>query len=606
MDPFLALLLALAATTAADADNSWWGDDQLDQLRRKLGLWPIHNIGPGGVSRRLQWIESQFGVQAAVWAMRAAQLMTAPYPNYRFYDEVSPFLPWLAWRLSKGDAPDLTRVLEAPNFWVSEPVEPAGHKEVAYGKDQAWSDLHRLFTWFQRAQPDLFKLTWEQAQEAERRWYEKSQVYPKSWDLKEQPEVVWRDDIREDEDGDWIAIRIEDNYSDKMTFLRMFHADQRAGVYGRSLYVLLDPDREPHAAVLERNGRPQQILCEALQDWDVDPSDDTISRLYAFMIKEWPYVGNWPPPEGPLMAFAMIGSDDNKVIKLLEECPEILGDGEYGIGSYLSDRAGEWFSYNVVDHWARLANAEPDHFDDLYAEIAASQTPSIALIKWMHTGEWDHDLTRKELKDYEEKLPEVLHQYTVSYNQGDDADLTETHQGEYDRVLPWELKVWDIYRHPKGPELEVKFQGFVIYSPEDLAWDVSVQYAVCFKPDPKDSSTWAKTENFDNFKFIEIVDRNNAWGSESRTINEQAIGETRLYRGPFKNLTTTHSLDHALRDLWETFSEVLEDVYLENEDDEEDTTAEEAMERYFPSKEFLEPSEDIEIQDVFESLELLH
>jgi len=206
VNPFLILLMGLGATVGADAHGEWRKRQRMDDLRRKLGLWEQSpTYFKGSIANRLNWIESQFGLRAAIWAREAAVLSVAPLGFFKSHDDtgIAPFLPWLAWRLVNGDKPELVAVLEAEHHQVE--------KDVEYTKDHAWSDIRRLLDWYEGARPDLFDYTWNQAIAAEQKWFPTS---IKIW----KGELVYRfalreDDIDEDDKqgtGEWIVTEMLD------------------------------------------------------------------------------------------------------------------------------------------------------------------------------------------------------------------------------------------------------------------------------------------------------------------------------------------------------------------------------------------------------------
>jgi hypothetical protein len=627
VNPFLVILLGLGATAAAEHQNEWRRRDQLNELRKKLGLWPIQTYFPGNIARRLQWIEQQFGLRAALWAQQAAILLGEPLYGHGTYDEarIAPFLPWLAWRLSQGDAPELVRVLEDPHHRPMVPTgemvseydieagkykEIPGFRELDYGNHQAWSDLSRLLDWQQEAKPDIFRFDWKQAKEAEAEWFAKSRkpyTKGKSWDVPVGTGVVWRDPVREEgAEGDWF-VQWMTELDDARAALG-YLGEPSHYVYYDTVYVLQDADGEPQAAVIagDRYDNPEKFVLPHGIEFDMDPDDPILSRLAAWMRTKWD-PSTWPGWEGILLAFGTATEDQMK--QMLTEDPEMFSnERSAGVASRVAEDF-EWFSYELRDYWGMLSNSNPGHFADLYPEIAWHQEPSKALLQWMKTGEWDHKLATQPMANPEEQLPGILRRYT--HGSEDEDDVNELWQGDHDRVLPWELKVWDVYRHPSGAELAIKAQIFILYLPADIyAWHVVAKEELQFRPDPLDASTWTTTEDFDDFEFIDLV-TTDRWAG--RVLDEQAIKRVlHTYRSPFRggrrtsagsssvpkgagfeDVETTTSLDMALKALWERYTNSLDEI-----DDER-------VRRFFQPEDLMEPREGIEVRDILEAYELL-
>lgn len=592
MNPLVVLLMALGATAAADVEHEWRRREQLDALRRRLGMWAAYPRLPGAIANRLQWIERQFGLRAAILAQQAAVVMGEPSwgHSYRREDDrlIAKLLPWLAWRLTRGDAPDLVRVLEHPQHAPMR-LDASGQptsEHATYDRDQAWTDLHRLLDWFEGARPDLFQYTWDQAQAAEQEWFANHLPTFENDDWIIVPgDLVWRHST---DDGDWTVQRSKsvDDTQAAVAFLTGRIPSGSEYAYSDQ-YILKQPDGEPVAVVVEgRRGSLMEILFPEFEHSGYEPPDDdeAMQLLATFLRTEWAE-SHWPGYLGMMLAVGTV--DEEGMRELLLEQPSMFSD-EHGIGRHVAENITEWFSYDLLTWWANLANAEPSHFDDLFPNVAENQTPSKALITWMETGKWDYDLASEPLSDPEEVLPPVLHRYTIGYNDPD-TDLGEL---EYGQVLPYELTVWEVWRHPNGPELEVKVQVYVLYQGDGTwAWSVWANQEAQLRLDPADRSTWQTSDGFDTFKLQPII--REQWGS--KRLDDQAINAVTSYRGPFDEVDTTHSLDEALKGAWQAFIDTVDRAGLDEDE----------VRRFFGSDVPIEPPEGVEVEDYLEAFDLL-
>lgn len=604
MNPFLILLMGLGVTVGAEAQGDWRRRDRMDRLRRQLGLWEqAPTYFKGSIANRLDWIESQFGLRAAIWAREATVMTVEPLGFFKGYDEsgMAPFLPWLAWRLVNGDKPELVAVLEAEGHQVE--------KGTAYTKDNAWSDLRRLLDWFGGAKPNIFNYTWDQAIAAEKQWFPstiKKWKNPYSdWNLPA-GDLIYRFALREDDTdeddkqgtGEWIVTEMPDLDAcvDAVAYFQK-RFPMANDLVSMTVYVLQDPTGEPQAAIIAyaRNDSMVQILGDHVEQWAHDGGDEEqFSRLVEFMLHQWPNASNWYYPSWVFIA----ESDTAKQLDLIDEYPEILGGDD---GSQLDSRGGEWFSWEFMQKWANSINAKPTAFEDLYTETASHQDPSEAFLIWLETGKRDLRKNEETGKNAKERIPGVLHKYTYDNDENSRADLTEMHEGshEYDDVFPWELKIWDLYTHPSGAVLEVKAQIYIIYKPHSTwAWVVSIQAAMEFREDPMDQTTWIKSDNYDDFDFHSIVE-SSSWGRRKtgRALSSRAIEEVFDYNGPFEELETTNSLDYALQAAWTAFTELFEHIDIDDED---------RIKRYFVQQDLLDPRPEIEVGDILETIELLN
>ncbi len=594
MTPLIVLLLGLGATAAAsEATSEFRRRDQLDALRRRLGLWPAHPTAHlGSIANRLQYIDKTFGLEYAMLAQKIALLMGEPTYHHMVRDEsgLAPMLPWLAWRLWKEDAPQLRRVLEAPSFHPLEPVEGMpGLKPIDYGKDQAWSDIARLIDWFEGDRPSLFEFTWDEALADEARWFPSSLGTwdGKDWDVSP-GKIVYR--FLTDEEGTW-TVQLMSDSADEVAALGALHIDSRTfNTHSDSLYVLRDPQGEPRAVwMVGRYETPYRIQGEwgnSSWDWQEAGEEELLGRVAEFSRHQWPEPSQWGDP---VLAFMSV--DEEGATALLDSSPELVSyERTEGVGSLLDRYAWDWIGGKFLEHWAELANAEPGHFDDLYPNTAGHQGPTRRLLKWMATGKWDEELAYEFITD-DEELPSILHHYQYGTEQDPQADVT-TSSGEHDQVMPYEIKVWDVYRHPDGPELEVKVQIIVFYDSEGRSWVVASQQAAQFRPDPADPSSWLTANDFIDFEFLPLVEQTRGGYRQIDTSTYRKIED---YRGPFEQHEWTNSIDYALREAWEKFTEALNEADIEDEN----------WRTYFKASDLIEPRPELEVQDVFEAVELL-
>jgi len=278
---------------------------------------------------------------------------------------------------------------------------------------------------------------------------------------------------------------------------------------------------------------------------------------------------------------------------MIETHSDILGSDD---GQLIDRLSYEEFDGEFMNKWAEVINAEPHWFDNLYVETAVHQFPSESFLLWLETGKEDPTKKQEVGKNAEERIPSILHQYVYDDTRSD-ADITSMHDsGEYDNVLPWEIKIWDLYTHPSGAELEVKAQIYVIYQETSYAWVVSMQASMEFREKPMDPSTWVRSDNHEDFVFHSIVGSPH-WGT-GRNLDPRAIEKVFEWRGPFQELETTHSLDDALKAAWTGFKELFDNLAPDDQD---------RIERYFVQQDLVDPRPEIEgpIPTLWETFEIL-
>lgn len=608
MTPLVVLLMGLAATTTvADGEHAWRRRNQLDGLRRRLGLWPLDAL-PGSIARRIEWIRQQFGVEAAVASTRVAVILGEPNYVWATHEHegkppvdraarIAPFLPWFAWRWTQGDVPEeLRRVLLHPNF---APKDAEG-KLLPYSKDEAWSTLASLVHWADYSRADLFQHTWAQAIAAEEDWFPTSL---KTWEGADwnvpAGEVVYRY-LWEAEEGPWTVQR-HDDYDEMYAIRKLLRLPD--GRSGGVIDVLKRPDGEPvvvidlatrytsHEIVGVRDikGEYSASTLEWAQGGD---DEDILKKLKAYLEHEFGDPSNWGSFDGPIIA--VFASEGDELLELLETNPELFTSDrneDQGAADFIASQACE-FDHRFISRWADLANIYPDDWPALYPRIASYQTPTQRLIEWMRSGEWKDELADKEIphKELQDHLPGIIRQFEYGHGDDSDADITST-SGEHDEVLPWEIQLWDIYKHPTGPELEVKLQVFIWFDWEENHWVTSAKAAGQFRP-TSDPSTWQTSEAFDEFEFASIVEQSQ-WGY--RELDSSAMKD--LHHDPFETRGYgTTSLDEALKEGWEFVADL---------DEAEIDTDPIDWRQLFPITTLADPSEDLEIVDVFESMELL-
>lgn len=609
MTPLVVLLMGLAATTTvAEGEHAWRRRNQLDTLRRRLGLWPLDAL-PGSIARRVEWIQQNFGIEAAVAATRVAVLLGEPNYTWTTHEHegkpeqdraarIAPFLPWFAWRWTQGDVPEeLRRALMHPTFGP----EDAEGKPLPYGKDEAWSTLASLVHWADRSRADLFQHTWAQAVAAEEAWFPTSLTMWEGadWNIP-RGELIYRF-TWEDEEGPWTVER-HDDYDDVYAIRKMLRMPEG---YSRDVIdVLKRPDGEPVVVidlstryttrevvgVSDIKGEYGQSTLEWAQGGD---DDDILKKLKAYLEHEFGDPSNWGSFDGPIIA--VFASEGDELLELLETNPELFTQDRHddkGASDYIASQGYE-LDHRFMDRWATLANAYPDDWPNIYPRVAAQQVPTLRLIEWMRSGEWKDELAEKEIP-YKERgnlLPGIIRQFEYGHGKDDEeADITTT-SGEHDEVLPWEIQLWDIYKHPSGAELEVKLQVLIWFDWESQHWVTSAKSAGQFRPTP-DPSTWQTSEEFDEFEFTSIVETG-SWGYKSLDSSamralEDAPFETQGYG--------TTSLDEALKEAWEFVADL---------DEAEIDLGPIDWRQLFPIDTLANPAEDLEVVDVLESMELL-
>jgi len=603
MIPLVALLMGLTATAAA-SDPAWRRQERIDTLRQRLGLWKLEAF-PGSIARRLEWIRQQFGIDAAVAATRVAVLIAGSPYNWNLHEHegtdpedqagrVAIFLPWFAWRWTKGDVPEeLRRVLMHPGFG---PTDEEG-KHLPYDKDAAWSRLASLIEWADRSNADLFQHTWKQAEQAEETWFPTS-LKPwngADWNIP-RGELIFRFPW-EDEDGPWTVER-HDDYDDIFAIRKALHMPP--GSSRDVIDVLKKPNGEPMVVIdLTTRYSSREVwgindirgeYNNSTLDWTQGDDEDLMGKLRIYLEHEFGEdPSSWGNFDGAMIA--VFTSEGDEQLKLLEEYPELFSryqEEDQGASRYIADNVHD-FDHRFAGRWAQLANAYPNDWPILYSQIAGHQVPTERLIEWMKTGKWDDTLAENEIPygELEERLPGIIRQFEYSHNKDEPGDINST-SGEHDQVLPWEIKLWDVYKHPGGAELEVKLQVFVWFDWDNHTWVTSAKMAAQFRPTP-DASTWDTSEGFEDFEFTNIV-QTGSFGY--RELDSQAMRD--LEDDPFETQGYgTTSLDEALKEAWEFVSD------LDNAELEEDEWKE-----IFPNTVLANPG-DLEITDLYEALELL-
>ena len=607
MTPLLALLLGLAAT-AAGADNAYRRELQLNSLRRRLGMWPTNGY-PGSIARRLDWIQRTFGVDAALLSARVADLLGEKLIT-KFHEHVStpkdmraatiaPFLPWFAWRLSKGDVPqEIVAVLRHPAYNPQIETDEGEIKAADYGRDQAWETLTQLVDWAGGARPDIFRYTWAQAIAAEKAWY------PTTLPSYTMPGLSKGDDPitlppgeikyifpQEDEEGRWTVQRFDD-LDDTTTIRQMFR--HRTTTSREVMDVLRRPDGEPvvmmhirsrttwdgrvvsYPNVLEISGEYGSRPIEWMGD-----KDEWVTRVHTYLEHEFGHPDNWGE-DGQIIA--LLVADEKGAEKLLKENPEWFT--EHGVGGTVAYNVGDMWEYSLVEKWGELANANPREYSYLPANVAETQHPSRRVIEWMVTGEAKDALADIYLTpgEFEERWPEVFHEYVYDpRTDNPDADINSS-SDEESSVMPWEIKIWDIYTAPGGEELEIKVQILVFYDGQQ--WTGQAKIEGQYRPNPDDSTTWETSDGFNDFKFVDIVEDNHGY----KELDTSILAKISRYDNDFEEIVTTTSLDEALMGAWEYFTEGLDNADI----------GDEKWRNTFREEDLVEPGPNIEIQDVFE------
>lgn len=607
MIPLVVLLLGLAASSGqSDYERRW----ALNALRRRLGLWPLEDH-PGSISKIFDRIHEEHGVPTAVAAHQLYRLLQS-HPNHLTADprhdavgalSLEPFLYWFAARWARGEVSEEIRAaLLHPDFEPPPEIDERGFKRT-YGKKRAWSDLVLLFQWFSRTHPALTNtMTWEQARSDE---YQDFKARLPSYDagragVVPPGELIYRFALNSREDAPWTVERYTDP-GEISSILKAMSSPSKSRWYTEPIDVLRMPDGEPMVVIeLVREGSPPQRVVKPRRIyssyqteplyWLSDGSsemDQHIPMLYEYLTFTFQNPLRWPNPEGLIIAFYAI-QDKEERKKLLDTYPALFEMQEESDSTGILSHHFREADYGFIERWAALANAYPYRFPKIPGEVAASQDPSHALLEWFETGEWRDDLIEKPVYASRELLPGIFRELTLG--QDPDDDLTELGGTDHETTLPVEMKVWEIYAHPSGAELEVKFQGYIWYDWIGHQWRVSVDSEAQFRSDPKDPATWETSDDFDDFELFSLVSGTQWRGRALDRKKMESLGDR-----PWRVSDGTSSLDEAYKTAWEYLTEAIEDAEMDGD----------SWEKVFPKTLMIDPPEDVEITDVLEALDLL-
>jgi hypothetical protein len=606
MDPLTVLIAIIAGTSVASA-QSYEQSHTRDRLHRMLGIYGLEKVPWPSIDNRLRWITQSYGPEIGWLCHQATLLSGEPWYSHRIWHPIGPLLPWLAWRWSKDDAQELRKVLQekrlGPGFLTSYEVRIPSKQ---YEADEAYSDLVRLTDWLQRAKPDLFQLTWQQAKNAELAWHSKRLPRTHTLGKYSRPphniptgELVFSFNTDDSEEHPWILTKIKGSREINSTLDKAITS--RAGYSPNpdfshrvtEIYVLWDEEAESvafitfdqHNNLIGLTGWGGESVFEWDKDLgDADDGEEIIDHLKIVVPFIQPDITKWHARSAPLLAF--LDLDDDEAIDLIRRFPSLLNPDK-DLASILTLQGYEWYGPKFMQAWADTINGDHKERDYTYTDIdlAQLQQPTQAVAQWIEADQLDNELDIELAVEPAslEDLPPLLKVYRPWHEV----------ESENPEAPVWEIRIHDFLQHPDGPQMEIIIQILVVYpsSPSisvyDRGWVALDAHHARYRAHPDDP--WQETYEFKDFEPAKVRQRDPITGEWhfNPALTSDPIGWVVLRKSWEYDQSNT-SLDSTLQDAWKFLYDDL-DWQFPTDD----------WQNYFPTGwDLLEPPENIEVTDL--------